>query len=88
MATRSYSVSELRKIVKESANEFKPVYGKNVESDNKKINDKAYKDMEKETNAYDGGARSEKKSINYPFSDNRGMEDLQYNNMNDDFKIK
>lgn len=88
MATRSYSVSELRKIVKESANEFKPVYGKNVESDNKKINDKAYKDMEKETNAYDGGARSEKKSINYPFSDNRGMEDLQYNNMNDDFKNK
>lgn len=88
MATRSYSVSELRKIVKESANEFKPVYGKNVEKDNKEINDKAYKDMEKETKSYDGGARNEKKNINYPFSDNRGMEDLQYNNMNDDFKNK
>lgn len=88
MATRSYSVSELKKIVKESANEFKPVYGKNVEKDNKEINDKAYKDMEKETKAYDGGARNEKKNINYPFSDNRGMEDLQYNNMNDTFKDK
>ena len=31
MAIRTYKVSELRSIVKESANEFKPVMGKNVE---------------------------------------------------------
>lgn len=86
MATRNYSVGELRRIVKESSNEFKPVMGKNVESDNKKINDKAYNDMNKETKAYDGGARNEKKNINYPFDDNRGMQDLQYDNMGEDFK--
>lgn len=84
---RSYSVSELKRIVAESADEFKPKFGlKDLQSDNKKINDKAYKDMEKETKSYDGGARNEKKNINYPFSDNRGMEDLQYDNINDDFK--
>lgn len=86
MATKKYSVGELRHIIKESLDEFKPVYGKNVQSDNKKINDKAYKDIEEETKSYDGGARDEKKNINYPFSDNRGMEDIQYENMGDDFK--
>lgn len=88
MAIRTYKVSELRNIVKESANEFKPVMGKNVEKDNKSINDKAYKDMEKETKSYDGGARIEKKNINYPSDDNWGMQDLQYNNMNQQFKDK
>ena len=88
MAIRTYKVSELRSIVKESANEFKPVMGKNVEKDNKSINDKAYKDMEKETKSYDGGARAEKKNINYPSDDNWGMQDLQYNNMNQQFKDK
>ena len=88
MAIRTYKVSELRNIVKESASEFKPVMGKNVEKDNKSINDKAYKDMEKETKSYDGGARTEKKNINYPSDDNWGMQDLQYNNMNQQFKDK
>ena len=89
MATRSYSVSELRRIVKESANEFLPKFGtKKLQSNNKEINDKAYKETSTKVKSYDGGARNEKKNINYPFSDNRGMEDLQYNNMNDDFKNK
>lgn len=87
MATRSYSVGELRKIVKESSNEFSPKFGmKQLQSDNKKINDKAYDDISKETKSYDGGVRNEKKSINYPYDDNRGMQDLQYSNMGKDFQ--
>ena len=86
MKTRTYKVSDLRKFIKESANEFKPVMGKNVESDNKKINDKAYNDISKETKAYDGGARNADKKIKYPNTDNLGMQDLEYNNMNPRFK--
>ena len=43
---RHYNMGELRKVVRESANEFKPVMGKNVPEDNKKINKEAYKDIE------------------------------------------
>ena len=86
MITRKYSVSELKRIITESANEFKPVMGKDVEKDNKKNNEKAYKDMTKETEKYDGGARNENKKHQIPNDDNQGMQDLEYNNMNDDFK--
>ena len=86
---RQYKVSELRRIIKESTNElknpnqeFKPTM---YNDDNKKINDKAYKDMEKATKNYDGKARVERKNINYPFTDNRGMEDIQYDNINQKF---
>ena len=88
MSNRIYKVSDLKKIIKESTNEFKPVMGKNVENDNKKINDKAYNDIKKETDAYDGGTRKESKKINYPYSDNKGMQDLEYNNMSPEFKKK
>ena len=47
------SVGELRRVIKESQNEFKPVVFGNDES--KKINDKAYSDIKKETDNYDGG---------------------------------
>lgn len=89
MAIRTYKVSELRSIVKESANEFKPVMGKNVEKDNKSINDKAYKDMEKETKSYDGGARdnhNKNGEFEHPQTDNKGMHDLKYDLISDDFK--
>lgn len=87
MAIRTYSVSELKKIIKESTSEFEPKFGsKNLQGDNKKINDKAYKETSEKVKSYDGSARNEKKNINYPFSDNRGMEDIQYDNISDDFK--
>ena len=89
MAVRRYTVSELRKIVKESANEFKPVMGKNVEKDNKEINDKAYKEMSRDTKSYDGGAREKNNangSFEYPNTDNKGMQDLRYDLISDDFK--
>lgn len=87
MDVKRYSVGELRKIVSESSQEFKPVFGKNVEKDNKKINDEAYKEIAKETNSYDGGVRNESnKKVTYPNNDNKGMQDLRYDSINDAFK--
>lgn len=44
---RSYTVSELKSLIREaSSNEFKAKLGPEVESKNKEINDKAYKDAE------------------------------------------
>lgn len=87
MSLKQYSVSELRKLIKESSQEFKPKFGDNVEKDNKKINGEAYKEIAKETNAYDGGVRKdENKKITYPNSDAKGMQDLKYDSISDDFK--
>lgn len=87
MSVRQYSVRELKAIISESATEFKPKMGQNVEKDNKSINDKAYKDMEKALKSYDGGARNEsKKKPQIPNDDNRGMQDLEYDNINKDFQ--
>lgn len=86
MAIRKYNVSELRRIIAESASEFKPVMGKNVEKDNKTNNEKAYKEMKNATEKYDGGARKETKKLTCPNDDNKGMQDLEYTNMGDDFK--
>lgn len=45
---RSYTVSELKSLIREaSSNEFKAKLGPEVESKDKEINDKAYKDAEK-----------------------------------------
>lgn len=87
METRQYNVGELRRILMEASNEFKPVLGDNVEKDNKKINDEAYNEMNNATKKYDGGAKNESsKKSNYPQDDNRGMQDLEYDSINDDFK--
>lgn len=86
MAIRKYNVSELRRIIAESASEFKPVMGKNVEKDNKTNNEKAYKEMKNATEKYDGGTRKETKKLTCPNDDNKGMQDLEYTNMGDDFK--
>lgn len=89
MNIRTYNVGDLRKVIKESANEFKPKLGVNVEADDKKINDKAYKDMDKEVKAYNGGIKVEtnKPTKFSPSStDNKGMQDLEYLNMNPEFQ--
>lgn len=88
MQNRRYSVGEMRHIIQESAKEFKPVMGSNVEKDNKTINDKAYQDSKARTAKYDGGAKNEKKNILYPQSDNKGMQDLKYTNMSKEFSDK
>lgn len=87
MSVRQYTVRDLKRIISESASEFKPVLGKDVESDNKKINDRAYKEMKKDVSKYDGGLISDGK-IGIGDDENLGMQDLEYENMNDDFKKK
>lgn len=88
MSVQSYSVKQLKALVKESVSEFKPTLGKNVANDNKKINDKAYSDMSKDAKDYDGGKTAKPKKGVAPMDDNQGMQDLEYNNMNNDFKAK
>lgn len=78
---KTYSVGELRRVIKESADEFKPVMGTNVVKDNKKNNDQAYKDMDKQTKDYNGKLKYDKKdnanTLNFDY--NKGMTDIQYN---------
>ena len=89
---RKYNVGDLRRIIKErveSKNEFEPVFGKNVPKDNKKINDQAYQDIKKETEAYDGGLGAErKKGVSVTTANNRGMSDLDYDSISKPFKEK
>ena len=89
---RKYNVGDLRRVIREAAeskNEFEPVFGKNVPKDNKKINDKAYQDIKKETEAYDGGLGAErKKGTSVTPANNRGMSDLDYDSISKPFKDK
>ena len=89
---RKYNVGDLRRIIKErveTKQEFEPVFGKNVPKDNKKINDDAYKEITKETGAYDGGLGSEqKKGESVTTANNRGMSDLRYDSISKPFKDK
>lgn len=80
---RSYTINvgELRRVITERENkgEFKPVMFGSDES--KKINDKAYSDMKKETEKYNGQSLEPKKqSVKASEEDeNKGMQDLLYN---------
>ena len=86
MGTISIKVGDLRKTIKESQNEFKPIVFGTDET--KKTNEKAYSDIKKETEKYDGGLTKEKKDlgggINATY--NKGMHDLAYDNINKPFK--
>ena len=61
MTHYSYTVGELKKLIAESSQEFKPVLGPNVERDNKKNNEESYKETEKKAKDYDGGLKEPKK---------------------------
>lgn len=50
-----YRVGDLKRIIQESTQEFDAKLGPNVKSDNKKNNDKSYKDAQKAAHDYDGG---------------------------------
>ena len=54
-----YKVSEFKKLLAESSNEFKAKLGSGVESKEKEQNGKAYKDAKKRANDYDGGLSNE-----------------------------
>lgn len=82
----SVNVGELRRVVKEGRNEFKPkMYGSD---ETKRINDKAYSDMEKETKAYNGGLtkRKDGEDSELSYINGKGMHNLVYDTMNDEFK--
>lgn len=59
MAIKSFKVGELNKLISESSNEFKAKMGSGVESENKKNNDKAYKEATKRAKDFDGGLGKE-----------------------------
>lgn len=88
--SRMYRLGNIKRVVLESHEEFKAKLGTNVEKDNKKINDDAYKAISKETKEYDGGLAKDAKKAEVGYAPtaetNKGMQDLEYVNMNKDFK--
>lgn len=60
MEQRTFLVKDLKRMISESASEFKPVIGPHVTSDNKKNSEKAYKEAEKRANDFDGGLKDPK----------------------------
>lgn len=61
MEQRTFLVKDLKRMISESASEFKPVIGPHVTSDNKKNSEKAYKEAEKQAKDFDGGLKDLKK---------------------------
>jgi hypothetical protein len=78
METYRISVKELKNLINESASEFKAKLGPNVEADNKKNNEKSYKDSEKRAKDYDGGLAKEEKK-NLPEKGDYNRTTLDYN---------
>lgn len=75
--SRSIKVGELRSIIMESSNEYKAVIGKGVETDNKKNNEKSYKESTKKAKDFDGGLKEPKK-IEVDRSDDNNRTTLGY----------
>ena len=69
MAQYTYKVEELKKIIRESQNEFKPKLGASVEADNKRNSDKFYKETTKNVKDYDGGLTDKKPKTDKGFKD-------------------
>ena len=77
MKTLSYNVGELRRVIKESSNEFKAKLGPNVERDNKKNNRESYNKSKERAKDFDGGLEEPKKKEIPPRTDgNATMFDL------------
>lgn len=91
MSEISYKVGEIRRIIRESSqNEFKPKLGPNVERDDKKNAQDAYKEAEKRAKNYDGGLKTPEKNKLEPREDgNKTMLGLNYeSDPGDKFKQK
>lgn len=56
---KTYKVSDLKRLISESSNEFKAVIGQGVEKENISNSDKAYKDAKKRAKDFDGGLEKE-----------------------------
>ena len=83
----TYTVGDFKKLVAESSNEFKPKIGDNVESENKKNNEKSYKDASKLAKTVDFGETDTK---NKPIEDNgdysNGLLDFNPENASEEYK--
>lgn len=72
MINEVINVGSFRKSIKEGASEFKAKMGASVEAENKKNNDKSYKDSNKRAKEFDGGLGKEKtREINRSDDNNR-----------------
>lgn len=84
-----YKVSEFKRILAESSNEFKAKIGSGVESEEKKNNGKAYDDAKKRAKDYDGGLSDEvgEKKAEYKKEDfNRTTLDYTPDNATPEYK--
>lgn len=91
MTERVYTINELRKLITESANEFKAKIGDNVENDNKKENSKTYSDIKKRVKEFDGGGNEDKHERNVPKKEDGNRTTLDYSMEGDagkDFRDK
>lgn len=77
MKTLSYKVGDLKRVIKESSNEFKAKLGPNVKEENERNNGESYKESEKRAKDYDGGLKEPEKKEIPPRADGNGtMFDL------------
>ena len=85
----TFKVSDLKRLVEASSNEFKAVIGPNVESEDKKNNGKAYKDAKKRAKDFDGGLSKEigEEKVKYEKTDaNKTTLDYTPDNVSDDYE--
>lgn len=90
MGTLSYRVGDLKRLIKESSQEFEAKLGPNVKSDNKSNNEKSYKEAEKRAKDYDGGLTDRPKG-KLPDKMDGNKTTLDYNPMtepNQEYKDK
>ena len=81
MKEYSYNVGELKKMVMESSQEFKPVLGPNVKQDNEKNNSESYRNSKKRAEDYDGGLKEPKERKLQPKVDGNRTT-IEYNPVN------
>lgn len=79
MKSTIFNVGELRQVIKESASEFKPKMGDGVERDNKRNNEKSYKESEKRAKNFDGGLQPQSKKPAVDRSMDKNANILDYN---------
>lgn len=73
----TYKVSDIKKLIQESSQEFKAKLGDNVESEDKKNNDKAYKDAEKMAKDFNGKFKAPEKAKYEKVDGNRTTVDVR-----------
>lgn len=78
----SFNVGAVQRFIKESANYFNAKVGDDVMADNKKNNEKSYKDAEKAAKDYDGGLKDTPKGNLYVKPD-ANKTTLDYNPQNE-----